>query len=87
MTTTTTDSAEAVEVPDGTMLPFAEDINRIWHKRPADDTWGGTNGGNLCRTLCGQEIASTNFANSDPRRLSLVDSKETCVGCFPAKEA
>lgn len=84
MTTTTTETAE---IPDGTMLPFAMDINKIWHKRPADDMWGGSEGGNLCRTVCGQQIASTEFANTDPRRAHLVESKLTCIGCFPAKES
>ena len=82
MTTTT-----PTEVPDGTMLPFAMDLNRIWHKRPTDDTWGGSEGGNLCRTVCGKEIASTEFANTDPRHAALVESKLTCVDCFPPKEA
>jgi hypothetical protein len=82
---TTTDTP--TEIPDGTMLPFAMDINKVWHKRPANDTWGGTEGGNLCTTLCGQQIPSTEFANTDPRRAHLVESKATCIGCFPPKES
>jgi hypothetical protein len=82
---TTTDTP--TETPDGTMLPFAMDDLAVWHKRPADDTWGGSEGGNQCATVCGQQIASTRFANTDPRTLDLVDSKATCINCFPPKES
>jgi hypothetical protein len=75
-------------IDDGATLPFAQDTDGMWHKRPADDTlWTPPPAETQCATVCGTRIASKNLASTDPRKLELVDNKTTCIGCFPPKEA
>lgn len=33
------DLDEDEAVPDGTRYPWVQDLDGVWHKRPADDTW------------------------------------------------
>lgn len=51
-------------------FPYAEDLNGVWHQRPAGDNWRGSAAGVYdgpqCRTLCGLEIHSAHVSEFRP---------------------
>lgn len=76
----TTNQTEAVEA-DGTEYPFAGDLDGVWHRRPANDTWT-RDADTQCSTVCGAAIPSVNVSTFHPGEL-LEPYESLCVaGCF-----
>ena len=50
---------------DSDMLPWAEDLDGVWHRRPPGRDWVTGDGANA-ETVCGRRIASVHVSNCEP---------------------
>jgi hypothetical protein len=67
---------------DGAAYPWAQDLDGVWHKRPADDTWNPDFAGTQCRTLCGRAIASVRASQFNPDERGLDEDESVCRCAF-----
>lgn len=51
---------------DSAQAPYAQDLDEVWHRRPANDSWNSDQSATQCRTVCGQAIYSVHVSEYEP---------------------
>lgn len=70
---------------DSDLLPWVQDLDGLWHRRPAGRAWfTDREDGANAETCCGVWVASAHVSNFDPRR-SVLDDEPARV-CRPCDE-
>jgi hypothetical protein len=75
---------------DGTAYPYAQDLDRVWHKRPADDQWTNYDRRSHAadqpqfRSMCGKALPSVHVAQTPPAPDDLLDGETLCL-CIGAE--